>query len=154
MKDVSEYKITEPMSALEIIKERVIPLIQEDYRRMRMGCWLNSNNNFWPCGTVGCIAGWTTYVMGLVGHYSSDAIKLVPPTLRSEFQKSFLSELPHFHTPDGTKEQANAVIAYLKDFCERHEKALRCWIIDPTSSGIGSDDIDPYTGKEVVRCED
>ena len=53
-----------------------------------------------------------------------------------------------------TDEQAKAVIDYLEGFCETHKNELKCWIIDPTSSGIGSDTIDPYTGKEVVRNDE
>lgn len=147
MKSPEDYTITEPMSAFEIIKERLIPLILEDYQRMRMGTWLKHNDPI--CGTVGCIAGWSIYItkMPIFVNFSETGVKLVPPHLRTEFRRAFMSG-HHFYQEDGTKTQVDAVVKFLEGFCKEHEKDLRCWIIDPTSSGLGSDPIDPYTGKE------
>ena len=153
MKNIESYIITEPMSALEIIKERIIPLVQEDYTRMRMGCWIDRNSGLSQCGTTACIAGWTVHVLGLyknknvIGSIAYYALSLVPPLLRTEFQSAF-TRGDHFITEDGTEEQAEAVVDFLNDFCTKHEKKLRCWIIDPTSSGLGSDEVDPYKEEE------
>lgn len=151
MKPIESYVITEPMSALEIIKERIIPLIQEDHTRMRMGDWIDTSGDCGSeCGTTACIAGWTLIVTGIPHlSFAEEATKLVPPQLRQKFRASFTGGT-HFLLPDGTPTQAEAVVAFLTDFCNRHEKELRCWILDPTSSGLGSDEVDPYKPKESV----
>ena len=140
MKDISEYKITKPMSSLEIIKESLIPLIKEDHRRIRMGHWFKTDHP--TCGTVACIAGWVCYALGTISedeYVSVKAKRLVPPHLRAELYNGFLGGT-HFYTPDGTPEQAEAVIQFLESFCERREKDLKCWILDPTGEGLGSED--------------
>ena len=148
MKDLNEYRVTEPMSALEIIRERIIPIIQEDHRRIRMGLWAGESPE---CGTVACIGGWINWVAaeGLPkgGCLSERAERLVPPHLRHELHSAFYGGY-HFSTPDGTPKQQEAVISFLNNFCERHEKDLRCWIIDPTSEGLGSEDVNVT---EVVK---
>jgi hypothetical protein len=137
--DISRYIIKRPTSSYAVIG-RLMKLVAEEPKRMHMGTTFDDDfspavwSNAPQCGTVGCIAGWSRYITGATEFWSQMERVLVGDkytcSAALEFNQGFTGG-DHFVTPDGTQEQADAVVDFLKAFRKKHKALLQARIIHP-----------------------
>lgn len=140
------FRITRPTSSYTILG-RIIDLVKDEPKRLRMGVVLENItrpslevevDDFPACGTVGCIAGWSAYVVGFdwlnrpTMDRTADLLLPGPDNFgaREELTSAFVSG-SHFYTPDGTREQVKAVVKFITKFRERNKKALKAVMVTP-----------------------
>ena len=127
-------QIKEEMSSYDLI-DRVIELIWEEPRRMRMNQWGsicagdNMGDNQPPCGTIGCVAGWSgLLITGLMGALSGaeTAYILGGPELHSQlYNDVFLDSDLTNDKGQGSIKHAARVVVRLAQFQREHEHRLK-----------------------------
>jgi hypothetical protein len=154
--------ITEPTSAWDVLK-RVEALIAEEPKRLNMGTWwdptfdrIDVNENVPSCGTRGCLAGWTSWVigysmfnhvrvvqaLGLIeyayswgdDHHRPVASELfMPPIIMSTVHPDLAKEY-HDLNPIrvmGTREHLDATIDHLHRWMNKNEAFLKEFMVQP-----------------------
>jgi hypothetical protein len=146
--DIRQVVITEPTSALEVLR-RVRDLVLDEHKRLRMGTWyarredsIYSDKSFFPsCGTVGCLAGWMGHVVNRPFYYEAilgsgwliSIAEIVADrgTPDCDLFRSYFTGGDAFYEDDGTKEQAEALAAFLDSWMSSHREELERRIILP-----------------------
>ena len=133
------FVITRPTPAYEVL-ERVVYLIEDEYKRLRMSHWLveNANRTFSDsdapaCNTIGCMSGWIAYVSDHKEAACNAAYLVfeVGSPGWTELRKAFTNG-DAFFSPDGTREQAELAVEFLKGLMKKYEPELRNRLVLPT----------------------
>jgi hypothetical protein len=135
------------VTALDVL-ERVAQLVEEEPARMDMSTWYGDYNNRLDffcrdghqygeaprCGTVGCIAGWSGYVLGLSGLEScawtaEDRVPLKLGLTKSQvtelFHPSYLVTGAESRGRVGQENHTRLALEHLRWFMRRYEHQLR-----------------------------
>jgi hypothetical protein len=116
-----------PQTAFTFLDRTLPKFILEEPRRMEMGTWCERGRRgrgSAPCGTVGCVGGWTEI---LTGH--SDAATVLG--LRgSQTGELFFNDLM-YDADQGTIRHAKRVVQRIRGFAKEHEEQLRAHMIRP-----------------------
>lgn len=149
MLDIQSFRITRPTSAYEVL-DRVARLVEDEPRRMHMSTLYVElsetrlqrdallSHTYPPCGTIGCIAGWSHFVMCSSTNCGASIGTANAALLLAGFSKDAEKELlvafwggDHMNLPDGSQEQADAVCLFVRTFQAKYEQELRARIILP-----------------------
>lgn len=155
-----DMQIKEPTSAYDVLG-RVIELIREEPRRLRMDTWGTDASVVYgaidprkpPCGTIACVAGWaSTVIDGEITAFGASMARLLAGINRTEtptdrqrglyralyydlFIASEFTESPQFEF--GSAEEAERVIERIEEIRERFEEELRENTINPGAGAGG-----------------
>ena len=148
MSKIEDMAIKGPMSAYDLLDE-VARLADEEPRRINIKHWRLTRSAVhatggvpdrlqveWPdCGTIGCIAGWCSVLLGIedaVALYDYDpvprALKLDLGQTRDLFMPP---DLIYRGKPAGTREHADEVIDHIRKFQRDNEAQLRGTTVYP-----------------------
>lgn len=136
-----ELQIKEPTTGWGIL-DRVVELIEQEPRRMRMRTWGETafhmevvpEADFPECGTVACIAGWAEILIAgdiskFVFH-TGTASAIAGPAWKDLFEL-FIDQDLMDDPRQGTPEHAARVVKAIREFQKDHEENLRARMVEP-----------------------
>lgn len=161
-------RIMEPTPAWDVLN-RVIKLANEEPRRLHMRTWgefvadkADTYNylgvNLPPCGTVACLAGWSSVVISgtITAMVPTQIAKVVAGRYHKELYDLFVAVHLTNQRAQGTPEHVEMVAAALQRFMDSHDVYLKARIVQPDPEGLlfGPEDWDEVEEQAEPEPED